>query len=72
MKLIRIAFTAFIIIATVILIKYKPQYEVSINGEEIGHIDSQSDIDKYIEETVKAEEDKNDNTGKEDSKYGLI
>ena len=59
MKLIRIAFTAFIIIATVILIKYKPQYKVSINGEEIGYIDSQSDIDKYIEETVKAEEDKN-------------
>lgn len=43
----------------VILIKYKPQYKVSVNGEEIGYIDSQSDIDKYIDETIKAEEDKN-------------
>ena len=43
----------------VILIKYTPQYEVSIDGEVIGYVESQKDIDKYISERVDEEEGKN-------------
>jgi len=43
----------------IILIKYTPQYEVSINGEVIGYVESQNDIDKYISEKVEAQEGKN-------------
>ena len=43
----------------IILIKYTPQYEVAIDGEVIGYVESQKDIDKYIEEKVEAEEGKN-------------
>ena len=59
LKLLRIVSVAFIIVITVILIKYTPQYEVTIDGEIIGYVDSQSDINKYIEEKVEAEEGKN-------------
>lgn len=58
-KLLKIAFVAFILIAAIILIKYTPKYEVSINGEKIGYVESQSDIDKYIEERLESEKDKN-------------
>lgn len=50
---------AFIIVVAVILIKYTPQYEVAINGEKIGYVESQSDIDKYIDEKVAEQEGKN-------------
>lgn len=50
---------AFIIVVAVILIKYTPQYEVSIDGEKIGYVESQSDIDKYIDEKVAEQEGKN-------------
>lgn len=57
--MLKIASVAFIAIAAVILIKYKPQYEVSIDGKQIGYVESQSDIDKYVDERVEAEEGKN-------------
>ena len=50
---------AFIIVVAVILIKYTPQYEVSIDGQKIGYVESQSDIDKYIDEEVLNQEGKN-------------
>lgn len=43
----------------IILIKYTPQYEVSINGEVIGYVESPKDIDKYIENKVESENGKN-------------
>lgn len=58
-KLFKIAFVAFLVIAIIILIKYTPQYKVSIDGKKIGYVDSQNDIDKYINEKVEAEEGKN-------------
>lgn len=42
-----------------ILIKYKPQYKVSINNKKIGYVNSQSDITTYINEKVETEADKN-------------
>ncbi len=53
------AFIALILISTFILIKYKPQYKVSINNKKVGHIDSPSDIDEYINEKVEQEEGRN-------------
>ena len=59
LKVLRTAGIAFIIVMAIILIKYTPQYEVSIDGEVLGYVESQKDIDKYIEEKVEAEEGKN-------------
>lgn len=59
MKVLRIAALSFIIIMAFILIKYTPQYEVSIDGEVIGYVEAQNDIDKYIGEKVEAENGKN-------------
>lgn len=43
----------------IILIKYTPQYEVSIDGEIIGYVASKNEIDKCISEKIEAEEGKN-------------
>ena len=59
LKVIKIASFAFIIVMAVILIKYTPQYEVAIDGKKIGYVQSQSDIDKYIDEKVAEQEGKN-------------
>lgn len=59
LKVIKIASFAFIIVMAVILIKYTPQYEVAIDGKKIGYVESQSDIDKYIDEKVAEQEGKN-------------
>lgn len=59
LKVIKIASMAFIIVMAVILIKYTPQYEVAIDGKKIGYVESQSDIDKYIDEKVAEQEGKN-------------
>lgn len=50
---------AFIIVIAVILIKYTPQYKVSIDGKKIGYVEAQSDIDKYVDEKLAEEEGKN-------------
>ena len=50
---------AFIIVVAVILIKYTPQYEVSINSKKIGYVETKSDIDKYIDEKIAQQEGKN-------------
>lgn len=50
---------AFIIVVAVILIKYTPQYKVSIDGEKIGYVEAQSDIDKYVDEKLAEEQGKN-------------
>lgn len=59
LKVIKIASIAFVAITAIVLIKYTPQYEVSIDGKKIGYIESQSDIDKYIDEKVAEQEGKN-------------
>lgn len=55
----RIASVAFIIVMTVILIKYKPQYEVFIEEKTIGYVETKNDINKYIDEKVAEQEGKN-------------
>ena len=58
-KVLKVAIIALVGVTTIILIKYTPQYEVSIDGKQIGYVKSQSDIDKYIDEKVQKEEGKN-------------
>lgn len=43
----------------VILIKYTPQYKVSIDGKKIGYVESQTDIDEYVDEKIAEQEGKN-------------
>lgn len=43
----------------IILIKYTPQYEVSIDGKVLGYVESQKEIDKYISEKVEEDKGKN-------------
>ncbi len=49
----------FILICIAIYIKYKPKYQVSINKDIIGYVNSAKDIDEYINNEVKKEEGKN-------------
>ena len=49
----------FILICIAIYIKYKPQYQVSINKDIIGYVNSAKDIDEYINNEVKKDEGKN-------------
>ena len=50
---------AFILISMIICIKYKPQFKVSINQEKIGYVDSQDEINQYINEKIEAQEGRN-------------
>lgn len=59
LKVIKIALIAFVIVTAIILIKYTPKYEVAIDGKVLGYVEAQKDIDKYIKETVEAENGKN-------------
>lgn len=43
----------------IILIKYTPRYKVSIDGKKIGYVESQNDIDKYVDEKIAEQEGKN-------------
>ena len=47
------------IIITIILIKYKPVYEVTISGEVIGYTDNKEELEKNIEENIKNYQGKN-------------
>ena len=58
-KLLKIAFVAFLIITAIILIKYKPHYEVSINNKKIGYVTSKNDINNYINQNVASLEKNN-------------
>ena len=50
------------IIVAIILIKYKPIYEVKIDGEVIGYTNSKENLEKDIEENIKNYKGKNINT----------
>lgn len=59
LKIFNITLIAFSLIIAIILIKYKPMYEVKISGEGVGYIDSKEDINKMIEEDIEKYEGKN-------------
>ena len=54
-KWINLIAIALIIIMTIIFIKYKPVYAVSIDGEQMGYILSKNNIETQIEEIISKE-----------------
>lgn len=59
LKIFNITLIAFGLIIAIILIKYKPMYEVKISGECVGYIDRKEDINKMLEEDIINYEGKN-------------
>ncbi|MBQ2938565.1 MAG: peptidoglycan DD-metalloendopeptidase family protein [Clostridia bacterium] len=52
LKLFNIALVAFGFIIAIILIKYKPMYEVKISGEEVGYVENKKALNETIENNV--------------------
>lgn len=50
--MLKVFLIALIIITAIIIIKYKPLYEISINGEIIGYVKSKSKIEELIKEKL--------------------
>ena len=59
LKIFNITLLAFGLIIAIILIKYKPMYEVKISGASVGYIDSKKAINNMIEEDIENYEGKN-------------
>ena len=55
-KLSKVISLGFLFIITIILIKYKPVYSVSIDGEEIGYIKDKNNIENYINDIYNTDE----------------
>lgn len=62
LKYFNITLIALGFIITIILIKYKPMYEVSISGEEVGYIQNKEALEESIKEDILKNEDKNIDT----------
>jgi len=61
-KYFNITAIAFGLIITIVLIKYKPMYKVSISGEELGYIDNKEAFEESIKENIMQKEGKNIDT----------
>ena len=51
-KLFRIMILGFILITTILIIKYKPVYEVTIAGEKLGYIEKIDEFENLIKEKI--------------------
>ena len=58
-KLSKIAAIALFIIVSVIFLKYKVQYQVSFDRKVIGYVDTQSNIEEFVDEKVSSTEEDN-------------
>lgn len=52
LKYFNIALLTFGFIVAIILLKYKPMYEVKISGEQVGYLETKSALDEVIEENI--------------------
>lgn len=52
LKFFNIALLAFGFIIAIVLIKYKPMYEVKISGKEVGYIENMEALSEIIEENI--------------------
>lgn len=59
LKFFNIALLALGFIIAIVLIKYKPMYEVKISGEEVGYIKNKNTFNKEIEESIENYSNKN-------------
>ena len=72
-KVLSIIIVGFILITAMILIKYKPLYQVTIAGEHVGYIKNKDELTNLIEKEIINQEGKNiDNVSlKNELTYGL-
>ena len=72
-KLFRIMILGFILITTILIIKYKPVYEVTISNNNVGYITEISNFKQEIQEKILNKQEKNiDNISlKEEPQYDL-
>lgn len=61
-KYFNITLIAFGFITAIILIKYKPIYEVSISGEEVGYVQNKEAFEESIKENIITNNEKNIDT----------
>ena len=59
LKIFNIALLAFGFIIAIILIKYKPMYEVKISGEEVGYIENKNALNEIIKNDIENYDGKN-------------
>lgn len=59
LKYLTITVIAFGFIIAIVLIKYKPVYGVTISGEKVGYIQNKDGIEKSIEQSILARNNKN-------------
>lgn len=59
LKIFNTALVAFGFIIAMVLIKYKPMYEVKISGEEVGYIEDKKALNETIKNSVENYEGKN-------------
>ena len=52
-KIIGVFVTGLLIITSIIYIKYKPSYKVTLNGQVIGYVESKDDMQKMVEDYQK-------------------
>ena len=58
-KYLNMSVIAFGIIATIILVKYKPIYGISIAGEQLGYIDNKEAFEEKVKENIVGDNKKN-------------
>ena len=58
-KFLNIALIAFGFIIAIVLIKYKPMYEVKISGIEVGYVENKKTLQETIKENVENYSQKN-------------
>lgn len=59
LKYFNIMVFAFGLIITILLLKYKPMYQVSISGKEIGYTESKTALEESVKTAILNEEEKN-------------
>lgn len=62
LKYFNITLIAFGLIITIVLIKYKPMYKVSISGKELGYIDNKKALEESVKESIIEKTNKNIDT----------
>ena len=59
LRLVEIALATLIIVFTIVLIKYKPIYKVTISGEEVGYINNKNEFEKIVNDEILNPKDTN-------------
>lgn len=62
LKYFNITILAFGFIITIVLIKYKPMYQVSISGENLGYVEDKNVLEESIKENILKKSQKNVDT----------